>query len=343
MGRQRPETPTLEEVAALAGVGRGTVSRVINNAAGVRESTRRAVQRAITELGYVPNLAARSLAGRRADAVALVMTETDWRMVGEPFFTEIVRAVGDALADMPATPVQLLLTLVRTDAERRRFVEYARGGRVDGVLMMSVHAEDPLPDMLAEAGLPTVMLGRRSGEESVTYVDADNTGGARGAVAYLLERGRSVVATITGPLDMYVAECRLRGYREALERAGVEVRSSLVVEGDFTQESGRRAMTGLIERHPELDAVFAASDSMAAGALTALLAAGRRVPQDVAVIGFDDFLLAEHTEPRLTTVRQPVEEIGRAMVRLLLEEMEDSAAAWRHVILRTELVVRDSA
>ncbi|MEU9559161.1 LacI family DNA-binding transcriptional regulator [Streptomyces fumanus] len=343
MGRQRPETPTLEEVAALAGVGRGTVSRVINNAAGVRESTRRAVQRAITELGYVPNLAARSLAGRRADAVALVMTETDWRMVGEPFFTEIVRAVGDALADMPATPVQLLLTLVRTDAERRRFVEYARGGRVDGVLMMSVHAEDPLPDMLAEAGLPTVMLGRRSGEESVTYVDADNTGGARGAVAYLLERGRSVVATITGPLDMYVAECRLRGYREALERAGVEVRPSLVVEGDFTQESGRRAMTGLIERHPELDAVFAASDSMAAGALTALLAAGRRVPQDVAVIGFDDFLLAEHTEPRLTTVRQPVEEIGRAMVRLLLEEMEDSAAAWRHVILRTELVVRDSA
>jgi DNA-binding LacI/PurR family transcriptional regulator len=343
MGRQRPDTPTLEEVAALAGVGRGTVSRVINNAAGVRDSTRRAVQRAISELGYVPNLAARSLAGRRADAVALVMTETDWRMVGEPFFTEIVRAVGDALADMPATPVQLLLTLVRTDAERRRFVEYARGGRVDGVLMMSVHAQDTLPDMLAEAGLPTVMLGRRSGEESVTYVDADNTGGARGAVGYLLERGRSVVATITGPLDMYVAECRLRGYREALERAGVEVRSSLVAEGDFTQESGRRAMTGLIERHPELDAVFAASDTMAAGALTALLAAGRRVPQDVAVIGFDDFLLAEHTDPRLTTVRQPVEEIGRAMVRLLLEEMEDSASAWRHVILRTELVVRDSA
>src|SRR5690606_28555940 len=120
MGRQRPGTPTLEEVAALAGVGRGTVSRVINNAAGVKESTRRSVQRAIAELGYVPNLAARSLAGRRADAVALVMTEPDWRMFGEPFFSEIVRSVGDALTD---TKVQLLLTLVRTDAERRRFVE----------------------------------------------------------------------------------------------------------------------------------------------------------------------------------------------------------------------------
>ncbi|WP_121750347.1 LacI family DNA-binding transcriptional regulator [Streptomyces sp. E2N166] len=345
MGRQRPGTPTLEEVAARAGVGRGTVSRVINNAVGVRDSTRRAVQQAIAELGYVPNLAARSLAGHRADAIALVMTEPDWRLFGEPFFTEVVHAVGDALTD---TPVQLLLTLVRTDTERRRFVEYARGGRVDGVLLMSVHAEDPLPDMLAKAGLPTVMLGRRSGDEGVTYVDADNAGGARGAVTHLLNGGRSTIGAISGPLDMYVAQCRLRGYREALELAGVEVRSSLVAEcADFTEESGLRAATGLIARHPELDAVFAASDTMAAGALHALRAAGRRVPQDVAVIGFDDFQPARPTDPPLTTVRQPLEEIGRTMVRLLLEEMEaspeDSPVAWRHVILRTELVLRDSA
>ncbi|CAM5293894.1 LacI family DNA-binding transcriptional regulator [Streptomyces pilosus] len=340
MVRQRPGTPTLEEVAALAGVGRGTVSRVINNAAGVKESTRRTVQRAIAELGYVPNLAARSLAGRRADAVALVMTEPDWRMFGEPFFSEIVRSVGDALTD---TKVQLLLTLVRTDAERRRFVEYARGGRVDGVMLMSVHAEDALPDMLAEVGLPTVLLGRRSGDEGVTYVDADNAGGARSAVTHLLDSGRRSVATVTGPLDMYVAQCRLRGYREALLRAGVESRPSWIAEGDFSEDSGRRATAGLLERAPEIDAVFAASDTMAAGALNALRAAGRRVPEDVAVIGFDDFPLAQHTDPKLTTVRQPLEDIGRTMVRLLLEEMEDSAVAWRHVILRTELVLRGSA
>ncbi|MFC9887866.1 LacI family DNA-binding transcriptional regulator [Streptomyces pilosus] len=340
MVRQRPGTPTLEEVAALAGVGRGTVSRVINNAAGVKESTRRTVQRAIAELGYVPNLAARSLAGRRADAVALVMTEPDWWMFGEPFFSEIVRSVGDALTD---TKVQLLLTLVRTDAERRRFVEYARGGRVDGVMLMSVHAEDALPDMLAEVGLPTVLLGRRSGDEGVTYVDADNAGGARSAVTHLLDSGRRSVATVTGPLDMYVAQCRLRGYREALLRAGVESRPSWIAEGDFSEDSGRRATAGLLERAPEIDAVFAASDTMAAGALNALRAAGRRVPEDVAVIGFDDFPLAQHTDPKLTTVRQPLEDIGRTMVRLLLEEMEDSAVAWRHVILRTELVLRGSA
>ncbi|KOV96256.1 MULTISPECIES: LacI family DNA-binding transcriptional regulator [unclassified Streptomyces] len=340
MVKRRPGTPTLEEVAAHAGVGRGTVSRVINNAAGVKESTRRAVQQAIEELGYVPNLAARSLAGRRADAVALVLTEPDWRQFAEPFFSEIVRSLGDALVD---TGMQLLLTLVRSEAERQRFLEYARGGRVDGILLISVHANDRLPDMLAEARLPTVLLGRRSGDEYVSYVDADNVGGARSAVSHLLERGRRTIATITGPLDMYAAQSRLRGYQDALALAGLKVTRSLVAEGDFTEDSGRRAMAELLERHPEIDGVLAASDTTAVGALHTLRAAGRRVPEDVAVIGFDDFPLAQSTKPRLTTVRQPLEEIGRAMVRLLMEEMEEPAVAWRHVILRTELVVRESS
>ncbi|WP_141208803.1 LacI family DNA-binding transcriptional regulator [Streptomyces griseorubiginosus] len=340
MARRRPGAPTLEEVAAHAGVGRGTVSRVINNAAGVKESTRQAVQRAVEELGYVPNLAARSLAGQRADAVALVLTEPDWRQFAEPFFSEIVRSLGDALAD---TGMQLMLTLIRSETERQRFLEYARGGRVDGVLLMSVHADDRLPDMLAEARLPTVLLGRRSGDEYVSHVDADNVGGARDAVSHLLKRGRTAIATITGPLDMYVAQCRLRGYQDALAQAGLKTSRSWVAESDFSEDSGRRAMAELLERHPEIDAVLAASDTTAAGALRALRAAGRRVPEDVAVIGFDDFPLAQRTEPRLTTVRQPLEEMGRAMVRLLMEEMEDQPEAWRHVILRTKLVVRESS
>ncbi|MER6673435.1 LacI family DNA-binding transcriptional regulator [Streptomyces sp. NPDC000983] len=341
MVRRRLDAPTLEEVAAHAGVGRGTVSRVINNEAGVRDSTRRAVQRAVAELGYVPNLAARTLAGRRADAVALVMTEQDWRLFGEPFFSETVTAVGDALG---GASVQLLLTLVRTEDERRRFVEYARGGRVDGVLLMSVRADDRLPDMLADAGLPTVLLGRRSGDERVTHVDADNVGGAREAVAHLVRGGRRSIAAVTGPLDMYVARCRLLGYRQALAAAGLPDDASLTVEGDFSEASGRRATAELLLLHPGLDAVFAASDTMAAGALAELRAAGRRVPEDVAVVGFDDFQLARHTDPPLTTVRQPLKEIGATMVRLLLEEIErPETTAWRHVVLRTRLVVRDSA
>ncbi len=288
----------------------------------------------------MPNLAARTLAGRRADAVALALPEQDWRQFAEPFFLEIIRSFGDGLED---TSVQLLLTLVRSGIERQRFIEFERGGQVDGALFISVRAEDRLSDMLAEAGAPTVLLGRRPGDQLVTYVDADNVGGARSAVEHLL-RGRSRrIAAGIGPLDMYVTQCRLRGYREALAAAGVEAAPSLVVEGNFTEDSGPRATTELLTRHPYVDAVFAASDTMAAAALGVLQAAGPRVPEDVAVIGSDDFPLAQHTEPSLTTVQQPLDEIGRTKVRLLMQETEQPEVAWRHVILRTRLVVRASA
>ncbi len=340
VAKGRRDPPTLEEVAALAGVGRGTVSRVVNHAPGVKATTRALVERAIVELGYIPNHAARALAGSRTDAVALVITDTERRFFAEPFFSDIVHAVGAELAD---NDIQLLLTLVRTDKERRRFAQYARARRVDGVLLASVHHDDPLPDMLAELDLPTVLSGRRSGEETVSYVDSDNTGGARAAVRYLADTKRRAIATITGPMDMYVAQCRLRGYREAILRAFGDVRTSLIAQGDFTEESGRRATAELLRRHPDLDAVFAASDIMAAGALHTLRAAGRRVPEDVAVVGFDDSPLARHTDPQLTTVHQPVQEMGRAMARVLLEDIDSPGAAWRHVVLRTKLVRRASA
>ncbi|WP_330172851.1 LacI family transcriptional regulator [Streptomyces sp. NBC_01498] len=336
----RTGQPTLEEVAARAGVGRGTVSRVINNSPRVRDSTRQLVQQAIAELGYLPNRAARALAGSRTDAVALVVPETEKRFFAEPYFSEVLHGVGTELAD---TEMQLLLTLVRTEKERARFLQYAHAGRVDGVLLVSVHGSDSLPDQLAAMGLPTVLSGRRSAGEPVSYVDSDNVGGARAAVRHLTETGRRRIATITGPLDMYAAQCRLTGYQEAVAAAGGDPDPSWTEHGDFTEESGLRAMTELLARHPDLDAVFAASDVMAAGALHALRAAGRRVPEDVAVVGFDDSPIARHTEPRLTSVRQPVEEMGRAMARVLLESIENPAAPGQHVVLPTKLVRRASS
>ncbi|MFF3686520.1 LacI family DNA-binding transcriptional regulator [Streptomyces sp. NPDC002187] len=338
--RGRPSQPTLEQVAALAGVGRGTVSRVINKSPGVRDSTRHAVEQAIAELGYVPNHAARALAGSRTDAVALVVPETEKRFFTEPYFSEIIHGVGIGLAD---TELQLLLTLVRSERERTRFLQYARARRIDGVLLVSVHRSDPLPDLLAEMDMPTVLNGRRRGDETVSYVDSDNAGGARLAVRHLSAIGRRKIVTITGPGDMYVAQCRLRGYEEEVRTSCPDFAPSWVAGGDFTEESGRHAMTELLRRHGDLDAVFAASDVMAAGALHALRAAGRRVPDDVAVIGFDDSPLAQHTDPQLTTVRQPVEEMGRTMAGVLIEQMADPGAAWRNVVLRTELVRRGTA
>ncbi|MEU4685377.1 LacI family DNA-binding transcriptional regulator [Streptomyces xinghaiensis] len=337
---RRSRQPTLEEVAARAGVGRGTVSRVINGSLRVSDQTKAAVEQAVAELGYVPNRAARALAGHRTDAIALVVPEAETKLFAEPYFSDIVRGVGAELAE---TEMQLLLTLIRTTKERQRFAQYLRAARVDGVLVVSVHEHDPLPDLLEDLGLPAVLSGRRSDLESVSYVDSDNVGGARSAVAHLLAGGRRRIATITGALDMYVAQCRLDGYRQALEAAGVGGGMHLVAESDFTESGGRRAMAELLAREPRLDAVFAASDVMAAGALGALRAAGRRVPEDVALVGFDDSAIARHTDPPLTTVRQPIEEMGRAMARVLVEEIGSRTTAKRHVVLGTRLVHRESA
>ncbi|MET9699928.1 LacI family DNA-binding transcriptional regulator [Streptomyces sp. NPDC006529] len=345
-GRQNGR-PTLEEVAALAGVGRGTVSRVINGSPRVSEQARDAVARAIAELGYVPNQAARALAGSRTDAVALVIPETEARLFAEPYFLDLIRGVS---AELGKADKQLFLTLVRTEAERQRFEHYLAAQRVDGVLLASVHGDDPLPDRIRQLGLPVVMNGRRSEAEPVDYVDSDNIGAGRAAVAHLVGRGRGRIATISGPLDMYVARARLGGYRAGLTEAGIAPDESLVATGDFTEEGGRVAMRELLERAPDLDAVFAASDVMAAGARGVLREAGRKVPEDVALVGVDDSAVARLMDPPLTSVRQPIEEMGRTMTRLLLAQIGEapgagsgSGAGEGPRVLPTELIVRDSS
>ncbi|MCD2468550.1 MULTISPECIES: LacI family DNA-binding transcriptional regulator [unclassified Streptomyces] len=340
-GRQTGR-PTLEEVAARAGVGRGTVSRVINGSPRVSEQAKAAVERAVAELGYVPNRAARALAGSRTDAVALVIPETEARLFAEPYFLDIIRGVSSELADADK---QLLLTLIRSEQERQRFEQYLGAQRVDGVLLVSVHAADPLPDQVRALGLPAVLNGRRTEDERVAFVDSDNTGAGRTAVAHLAGRGRRAVATITGPLDMYVARCRLDGYRQGLAEAGLAADDGLVATGDFTEEGGRRAMRQLLDRRPDLDAVFAASDVMAAGARGVLREAGRRVPEDVALVGVDDSAIARHMDPPLTSVRQPIEEMGRTMARLLLQEIAAPSEPddQPRRMLPTELVVRASS
>jgi DNA-binding LacI/PurR family transcriptional regulator len=331
--------PTIKTVAALAGVGRTTVSRVVNGSGLVSADARARVLAAIKELNYVPNSVARGLVTNRTDAVALVIPESESRLGSEPFFAALIRGVSGALAE---TRTQLQLMLVRDQAERDRLTESVAARRVDGVLLVSVHADDRLPGMLEEMGLPTVLAGRRDAGERLSYVNADNVGGAAAAVRHLLDRGRTRIATITGPLDMDVGRNRLAGWRTAHEAAGVPADELLVEIGDFTEEGAGRAMRSLLERAPDLDAVFAASDLMAVGALAELRRQERRTPGDVAVVGFEDSILARHTDPPLTTVRQPVEEIGRTMVRILTDITQHGAAR-QQVTLPTEVVVRESS
>ncbi len=329
--------PTLEQVAARAGVGRGTVSRVVNGSPRVSAQAREAVLKAIDELGYVPNRAARALVTRRTDTVALVVAESDQRLFDEPYFAGIIRGIGNGLAD---TGLQLLLALARSPAEYGRLEDYLTTQHVDGVLLTSLHAEDPLPAKLEANGVPTVLGGRPPGVSPVSYVDVDNRSGAREAVAHLIARGRRRIATIAGPQDMGVGIDRLAGYRDALAEAGLP---EYVEYGDFGQASGIAATERLLAAEPELDAVFAADDPMAFGALRVLRQHGRRVPDDVAVIGFDDSADAPLADPPLTTVHQSPEEMGREMARLLVSRIRGETVDDPVVIMRPHLVVRESA
>ena len=331
------QRPTLEAVARRAGVSRATVSRVVNGSTTVAESIREAVGRAVEELGYVPNLAARSLVTQRTDSVALVMPEEATRVFSDDqVFPGIIRGVSQ---ELEAADKQLVLMLAGSPAGHQRVERYTTGRHVDGVLFASLHGEDPLPGVLSRLGIPVVCAGRPLDGAEVPYVDVDNVGGVTRAVRHLIGNGRRRIATIAGPQDMVAGIERLAGYREAMAAAGLPAREAF---GDFTRESGARAMRDLLAGDPDLDAVFAASDLMAHAALRTLREAGRRVPADVAVIGFDDIETAAYTDPPLTTIRQPIVELGRAMTRQLLriaagEEVEQA------LMLPTELVVRESA
>jgi DNA-binding LacI/PurR family transcriptional regulator len=319
---------------------------VINGSPRVSDATRAAVEAAVAELGYVPNTAARALAANRTDAIALVVPEPETRFFAEPYFSDMLKGVAAELSD---TEMQLLLIFAGNDRERQRLAQYLAAHRVDGVLLVSVHADDPLPDLLAQLEIPSVISGPRSAAETLPSVDSDNYGGARQAVEHLLSRGRTRIAHITGRLDVYGAQRRIDGYRDALREAGLEANGNLIEAGDFSEEGGTRAMAALLARVPDLDAVFAASDVTAAGARQALREAGRRIPDDVALVGYDDSAIARHMDPPLTSVRQPIAEMGRHMIDLLLTEIADRRPAVsrglerRQVVLATELVERTSS
>ncbi|GAA1361085.1 LacI family DNA-binding transcriptional regulator [Streptomyces beijiangensis] len=335
--------PTLEAVAARAGVSRATASRVVNGGAGVRERLVERVRLAVDELGYVPNHAARTLVTRRNGAVAVIIAEPEIRIFSDPFFSLQLRGIS---RELTANDSQLVLLMVEGSGDYDRIARYLAGGHVDGALAFSLHTQDQLPAVTHKVGIPTVFGGRpvRTGagaELAVPYVDCDNRGGARDAVRHLAGLGRQRIAHIAGPQDQTSGIDRLDGYRDVLADGD----PTLIAQGAFTADSGARAMAELLDRHPDLDAVFAGNDLMAKGALRVLQERGRRIPEDVAVVGFDDMAsVVETTTPLLTTVRQDIEEMGRLMVRLLISGLDRGEGPTPDsVIMETELVRRASA
>ena len=338
--QSRPRGATLEEVAKVAGVSRATVSRVVNGSPRVSDDVRRSVETAVTQLGYIPNRAARSLVTRRSGSIAVVITEPTGRLFSDPFFPRILRGVTTTVA---ARDIQVVLLLPDSIADSRRTADYLVAGHVDGAILVSLHGDDPLPARIIEAQIPVVVVGRPLHASGISYVDVDNRGGARSAVADLIAGGRRVIAAIGGPTDMAAAQDRRAGYRDALVDAGIGLDAALEASAEFTHEGGIDAMRRLLAARPDIDAVFAASDLLAAGALSVLDAAGRKVPKDVAIVGYDDSPVAATSRPPLTSVRQPIEEMGQEAARLLLELVDASDRAPRRVILATELIRRASS
>lgn len=311
MKGRRP--PTLEDVAARSGVSRATVSRVVNADPRVREGAREAVRHAIAELGYRPNRAARSLVVRQPDSVAVVVPETDQRVFGDPVIMGMLRGISAGLEE---TPLQMVLVLGRSGRDTDRLETWLRGGHTDGAIVLSAHLDDRVTAVLSEIGLPTVVIGRPPGPDvGLPFVDLDNVSGGTIAAQRLLGRGCRHIGTVAGPLDMAASRDRLAGWRTAMEQAGRV--SDCVEHGDFSSESGRAAMRRLLAAHPDLDGVFVASDLMAAAAVSELQASGRRVPDDVAVVGYDDSPAADLTHPRLTTVANPGDLLAGEATRML--------------------------
>ena len=337
--------PTMDQVAEAAGVSRATVSRVINGAPSVDAKIREMVQRAIADTGYVPNLAARTLVTRRTNSVALVISEPERagdtsflnRVFTDPHFGRITAGATGALR-----PHDIHLVIIATDSgDHHHVIRYLRQGHVDGVLLISSHEQDPLPRQVFELGIPAVVSARPAQPIPAGFVDVDQRLGARIAADHLLSRGCRRLATISGPLDIPSGLDRLDGFRSYLANRGFgEVPA---IEGDFTRAGGEECARRLLAQHPDIDGLFVASDLMSEGALRAVQDLGRRVPDDVAVVGFDDSSAALDCRPLLTTIRQPVEEMAAEMAEVLMAHIASPGRLPRSVTFQPTLVIRDSA
>lgn len=331
------EKLTIRQIAKLAAVSRSTVSRVLNDHHNVSPETRERVLQIVAETGFYPDPVARSLSSRRAGIIGLVIPLAVQSLFEDPFFPRLMQGIsqGCNIQDY----ILSLFLLHTPEEEAKLYPRISRRQFLDGVIVTATRNGDPLIPQLLTNRVPFVLHGRHE-DPQVSFVDVDNVAGAYTAVTHLVRLGRRRIALITGPSGSLAAEDRKRGYLNALLERWVPVNEGLIVHGDFTATSSYQAMQRLLPYEP--DAVFVASDSMALGAMRALREAGKRVPDEVALVGFDDLPQAATSDPPLTTIRQPIQRTGLLAVEMLIDILENGADPPRRVILPTELVIRAS-
>jgi LacI family transcriptional regulator len=326
---------TIVDVAREAGVSYTTVSRVLNNKGNVKSETRERVLMAMTRLGYVVDQRARSLAGGRSQIIGLLVHD-----VGTSYTGEIIRGID---AELSSAQYDLLLyTTHRRKTKESAYVVTLTRGMADGLLLVLPRNPGAYLETLHQHGFPHVLIDHQGGDEEAPAVAAANWQGAYIATEYLIELGHRRIGFITGAMDQMCAQDRLAGYETALADHGITCDPELVYEGDFFQPLGYAGGSALLELPDPPTAIFASNDVSAFGVMEAVREHGLRIPKDVSVLGFDDIPQAAHVHPPLTTIRQPLEEMGRAATHMLLEHIRDPLRPPERVELPTELVLRQS-
>lgn len=330
---------TLEDIAKKAGVSRSTVSRVVNDHQNISDAVRARVLKVIEETGYRPNAAARTLASQRSFMIGLVLPQTVSSLFTDPFYPQLLKGISLACNQYDYT---LALFLVSSEEDEHKILtRVTNTSLLDGVLVQAGHQGDQsIIGHLIDVGMPQVVIGRPVRSDNVSFVDIDNITATNNAVTYMIRLGYKRIATITGPLKSTAGIDRRDGYLKALVERGIKVDPQMIAEGDFTEQGGYLAMQTLLNHRPE--AVFAASDTMAVGAIRAIQGIGLNVPEDIAVVGFDDIPISTLSDVQLTTVRQPVNRLGSHAVELLIDLIEHGTQPPRHIILNSQLVVRST-
>ena len=329
--------PTIRDVAKQAGVAPITVSRVVNNSGYVSQEKRDRVENAIAELGYVPNTLARSLRSRRTNTLALVLTD-----ITNPFWTTVARGVEDA-----ASAAGLNVIFCNTDEseeEQNRYLKVLLQKQVDGILLAPAHSSHEQIESILSQNMPVVIIDRRIDGAEVDTVYCDSEGGAYDLVEHLISLGHKRIAILNGPKDVTTVIDRLHGYKRALTEAGVEANEKLLFCGGFDIDSGYSMAQQALARSPRPTALFAANNFIAIGAIRAIRDAGLAIPEDVALVGFDDLPETLVIDPFLTAAAQPAYEMGRQATMLLLDRLSGKAPEEiQEIVLPVELIVRQSS
>lgn len=329
---------TIKDIAKRAGVSVSTVSHVLNGYGDISADTEKRVRAVMRELNYHPSALARRLVRKRSYVVELMLFSVEG--LRHPFFYEVICGIT---AEIEKAGYDLVLSV--KDAGDRRWRESLRRcyeSKVEGLFLMGTLPGPAILDEVAASGIPTVLIDIPYEGPRMTYVTSDNVGGAASAVEHLISLGHRRIAYVDGHTPSAISEGRFIGYRQALLRHGLPLDAALVANGDFTEEGGRAAMKRILEASPDITGVFAASDLMAIGAMKALREAGRKIPHDVAVIGFDDIEAASYVRPALSTIKQQGDVMGRSAAKEVLKLINNPARKPRKIVLPTTLVVRES-